>query len=57
MLKRGKTVPETRDQFSGGSEVMKSYKEMSKEELKAELEGLNEEYQKYLAMNLDIRNY
>lgn len=33
---------------------MKSYKEMSKEELKAELEGLNEEYQKYLAMNLSL---
>ena len=33
---------------------MKSYKEMSKEELKAELEGLNEEYQKYLAMNLTL---
>ena len=33
---------------------MKSYKEMSKEELKAELEGLNAEYQKYLAMNLTL---
>ena len=33
---------------------MKSYKEMSREELKAELEGLNEEYQKYLAMNLSL---
>ncbi len=33
---------------------MKSYKEMSKEELKAELEGLNAEYQKYLAMNLSL---
>ncbi|MBP5609478.1 MAG: aminotransferase class I/II-fold pyridoxal phosphate-dependent enzyme [Lachnospiraceae bacterium] len=33
---------------------MKSYKEMSKEELKAELEVLNEEYQKYLAMNLSL---
>ena len=33
---------------------MKSYKEMSKEELKAELNVLNEEYQKYLAMNLTL---
>ena len=33
---------------------MKSYKEMSKEELSAELESLNAEYQKYLAMNLTL---
>ena len=33
---------------------MKAYKEMSKEELKAELDQLNEEYQKYLAMNLTL---
>lgn len=34
--------------------MMKSYKEMSKEELSAELESLNAEYQKYLAMNLTL---
>ncbi len=33
---------------------MKAYREMSKEELKAELEKLNSEYQKYLAMNLSL---
>ena len=33
---------------------MKAYREMSKEELKAELEELNSEYQKYLAMNLSL---
>lgn len=33
---------------------MKAYKDMSKEELQAELKVLNEEYQKYLAMNLHL---
>ncbi|MBR1471579.1 MAG: aminotransferase class I/II-fold pyridoxal phosphate-dependent enzyme [Lachnospiraceae bacterium] len=33
---------------------MKAYSEMSKEELQAELKSLNEEYQKYLAMNLHL---
>ncbi|MCR5119241.1 MAG: aminotransferase class I/II-fold pyridoxal phosphate-dependent enzyme [Lachnospiraceae bacterium] len=33
---------------------MKAYKDMSKEELLAEQKALNEEYQKYLAMNLHL---
>jgi aspartate/methionine/tyrosine aminotransferase len=34
--------------------IMKAYSEMSKEELLAEQKVLNEEYQKYLAMNLHL---